>query len=572
MTAGGHVEPVVDYQALAARCGDLVLVTTPEGVYRYVSPSCRQLLGWEPVDLEGKPEEDFVHPDDVAPLRSARADPVAHRVQSTSYRFRCKDGTFLWVEATARRVEADGQVWIVASARDLGDRQTASAMLHHRATTDPLTGVANRTVLMDRLHQALRRLDRTPGILAVFYVDLDRFKLLNDSLGHRVGDAVLLKMAERLTSHLRPFDTLARLGGDEFVIVAEGVVDESAAVDLGNRIIQNGRQAFRIEGEDFSCTLSAGIACTADSQRMPEDLLQEADLALYRAKGRGRDRAEVFDEELRTRAVGRLVTERMLRHALDEDRLVVEYQPIVELGSCRAVGVEALVRVRDIGGTLIGPAMFLEVAQESGMLVDIDDHVMTDAIKQLAGWHARLGNARFSSVAVNITARHLADSGFPQTVIDQLDARGINHRNLQIEITEQVLMEASNSTMTGLRCLRDAGVEVGLDDFGTGYSSLSYLREFPLDFVKIDQSFIRGLHLANDQLAIVAAIIELAHALGLTVVAEGVESADDLRCLVDLGCDRAQGFLFAASGSPADVDAFVAAGTDPSMVMLAPVP
>jgi diguanylate cyclase (GGDEF)-like protein len=424
---------------------------------------------------------------------------------------------------------------------------------------------------MDRLRQGLRRLERAPGVLAVFYVDLDRFKLLNDSLGHQVGDTVLLKMAERLTHHLRPPDTLARLGGDEFVIVTEGLADEQAAVNLGARVIEDGHEKFRIAGEDFTCTLSVGIACTADSRRMPEELLQEADLALYRAKGRGRDRAELFDEDLRTTAVGRLVTERMLRHALDDHRIVVAYQPIVELGGCHAVGVEALVRIREASGKLIGPDSFLEVAHETGMLVDIDDRVLSDAIAQIRGWRMRIDDPHFTSVAVNVTARHLADSGFPAAVIDQLDANAIPHHNLQIEITEQVLMEASNSTMTGLRSLRDAGVEVGLDDFGTGYSSLSYLSDFPLDFVKIDRSFVHQLTSGNgNRMAIVSAIITLSHALGLKVVAEGVETVEDLRTLMELRCDRAQGFLFGAAGDPDSVDAFVAAGPEPRFALPSP--
>ena len=422
---------------------------------------------------------------------------------------------------------------------------------------------------MDRMKQGLLRLGRNPGLLVVLYLDLDRFKIINDSLGHRMGDRVLLQMAERLTHHLRPADTLARLGGDEFVIVAEGVASVEAAIELGNRIIESGRQSFRINDEQFVCTVSVGIASTSDSRRSAEHLLSEADLALYRAKDLGRDRAEVFDDELRTKAVGRLVTERMLRRAIEDDLLAVEYQLIVDVRSGSPVGAEALVRIRDPEQGLLQPESFLDVAEETGLLTAIDSQVLTDAVKQASAWQTALPDTNFAEVAVNITARHLADARFHSDVIDQLDAFGVPHHNLQVEVTERVLMEASNSTMTGLRALREAGIQVGLDDFGTGYSSLAYLRQFPLDFVKIDRSFIHDLERDKGQRAIVAAIIGLSHALELTVVAEGVETEDQLAIIAGLECDRAQGFLFAKSVEPGAVHDLVTALMDSSTASLA---
>ena len=438
--------------------------------------------------------------------------------------------------------------------RDVTDRQIRTINLERQALTDPLTGLANRAVLLDRLSQGLRRLSRSAGVLAVLYLDLDRFKVVNDSLGHSVGDAVLAQMAERLARHLRPADTLARLGGDEFVIVAEGLADEDGAVELGNRIIEAGRTPFRLGDEEFVCTASVGIACTRDSQRLSGDLLGEADLALYRAKDRGRDRAEIFDEELRTKAVGRLTTERILRHALEDGRLVVEYQPIVDLRTDCVVGAEALMRISDPDNGLLQPESFLEVAEETGLLITMDEHVLSDAVRQVAAWHERLPGAGSTEVAINVTARHLADIGFQRSIIEYLDHYGVAHDRLQVEVTERVLLEASNSAMTGLRELRESGVQVGLDDFGTGYSSLAYLRQFPLDFVKIDRSFIGDLERTEDQRAIVAAIIELAHALHLTVIAEGIETEAQLGILEALHCDRGQGFLFAASGAPVVVE------------------
>ncbi len=455
---------------------------------------------------------------------------------------------------------------MVSTIRDITARRESTADLQRLATTDPLTGVANRTLLMDRLGQGLRRLGRGGGVLVVLYVDLDRFKRLNDSLGHRVGDEVLLQIAGRLNRHVRPPDTLARLGGDEFVVVVEDAADEAAAVELGNRLINAGRKPMRIGNEEVTCTLSVGIASTGDSRRDPDELLQEADLALYRAKGWGRDRAEVFDEGLRTKAVDRLRTERMLRRAVDEKQLVIEYQPIMDLRTRDMVAAEALVRVRDDELGLLRPASFIEVAEETGLLMTIDEHVLNEAVVLAAGWHGRSVDGTAPGVAVNVTGRQMASARFPETVIDLLDARGLPHGCLQLELTERALMEASRSALSGLRMLRDAGVKVGLDDFGTGYSSLAYLRQFPLDFVKIDQSFVAQLNGGGAERSIVAAIVWLSHALDLTVIAEGVETPRQLHAVEELGCDRAQGFVFGEPVEPSSLDDFLGEEPDATAV------
>jgi diguanylate cyclase (GGDEF)-like protein/PAS domain S-box-containing protein len=553
---GKKTATCLDYADLVATSGDLNTVVDLTGMYLYCSAASEDMFGWRPDDLIGVCEDDLVHPDDVATLRASRSARPLLKTVTVTYRFRGKDSSYRWVEATSRRATVDETDVVVNTVRDITERQKHTAALELQATTDPLTGVANRTVLMDRLHLGIRRLGRNQGMLAVLYLDLDHFKVINDSLGHRVGDDVLLKIAERLTHHLRPADTLARLGGDEFVLVAEGVTDEAAAITLANRIIEEGRKPFRLDGDEFSCTMSIGVACTADGQRNGVELLSEADLALYRAKDKGRDRVAVFDEELRTTAVERMVTERMLRRALDEDRIVVEYQPMVDIRSGYPLGAEALVRIREPNDGLRLPNSFIGVAEETGLLIPIDEVVLADAVKQAGAWRARLGS-RFGGVAVNVTARHLADVDFRKAVVDQLNVNRVPPGDLQVEVTEQVLMEASNSAMTGLRSLRALGVKIGLDDFGMGYSSLAYLRQFPLDFVKIDKSFIDGLVTDQRDRAVVSAIIVVAHALDLTVVAEGVEHANQREVLIDLGCDRAQGFFYAASGAPENVDSLV---------------
>ena len=550
-----------DLMVLMADSADMITVATSEGKYRYVSPASRTLFLWDPVDLKGRHQEEFIHPDDAEAMRDAeKSSLLIDSTFTTTYRFRCGNGQYSWVEATFHRVEANGEVLIVGSIRDVETRKETDVQLQRQAWTDPLTGIANRSVLMDRLHHALARLDRSSGILAVFFLDLDRFKVINDSLGHRIGDVVLKTIAERLLRFIRSTDTLGRLGGDEFVLIAEEMADEQTAVELGNRITESCREPFKVGEEEFVCTASIGIATTADSHQSGENLLQEADLALYRAKDRGRDRAEVFDEELRTTAVGRLAIERMLRRAIDESRLRLHYQPIVELSSNRVVSVEALVRIFDRELGLIEPVSFLTVAEETGLLFGIDEWVFTEALRETAGWRARLSQNGSPRVGLNVTSRRVADATFCEATVNALDSNGLARDSLEIEVTERVLMEASNSAMTGLRALRDAGIKVGLDDFGTGFSSLAYLRQFPLDFLKIDMSFIHGLAPGNSEEAIVEAIIGLSHAIDLQVVAEGVETQEQLDSLVRLGCDRAQGFLFARPGEPALVEDLVMTG------------
>ena len=367
------------YRALADGSPDLHTVATLDGVLTFISKNSLALFGWERNNLIGQHQSVLVHPDDVdlvdEALRSAAEDPTA-RVM-TVRRFRCADGTYLWTETLSRRVDADGEQLVVSAVRDIGRRTESDLDLQRQATTDPLTGVANRTVLMDRLHQALRRLDRGGNFVAVLFLDLDRFKRINDTIGHHMGDAVLLQLAERLRRFLRPQDTLARVGGDEFAVVIEDVPSAAEVIALAARIVDAGHTPFVLGDEHVTCTTSVGIAMTRNSHHGAEKLLQEADFALYRAKDRGRDRADVFDEELRTQAVRRVSTERMLRRAIDDDQLRLHFQPIVDLRTSTTVAAEALVRVWDPdSGQLLCADAFIEVAEEAGLLSPIDNWVL----------------------------------------------------------------------------------------------------------------------------------------------------------------------------------------------------
>jgi len=540
--------------------GDVTVLSTLAGVFTYVSAASRATLGWEPAELVGHMAEEYVHPEDLPAVVACRdavlrsSDPV-----TATFRFRCKDGGYLWTESLIRQIahpRDSGRMLLMGSIRDIANRKLVEATLQRQALTDPLTGIANRTVFMDRLGQALRRLERAPTLIGVIYLDLDRFKVINDSLGHELGDRLLMKMAERTLGTLRPTDTLARLGGDEFVVLSEGLASIDDVQRLAERICQSIEQPFTLGDESIVCTASAGVTTTADATHSALALLQEADLALYRAKDRGRNRAEVFDEELRTTAIGRLGVERMIRSAIDDDLLRIQYQPIVDLTNGHVVEAEALIRIQG-PEELIPPDLFIVIAEESGLLVTMDGYVLDQAIQQVASWSRELATTDFRGVAVNVTGRHLSDSHFGDVVAGALLENNLPRGALSIEVTERVLMEASNTSLERLRTIRDLGVSVGLDDFGTGYSSLAYLRQFPLDFVKIDRSFVQQLGMVPEAVAVVRAIIDLAHGLHLWVVAEGVETAQQEATLIELGCDCAQGYLFGHADHPDAVSALV---------------
>lgn len=559
----GDLDPlqsIVVLGLLGANASDVTMLCSAEGVMLYVSAAVTSVLGWTPAELTGRMADDFIHPDEqiAAKIGRAAALETSETVITTQRFLAGNGGGYLWTESATRQIidqRAPSGVVLITSIRDITDRKLVEARLERQALTDPLTGIANRTVLMDRLTQALSRLQRDRYVLGVIYLDLDRFKVINDSLGHKLGDQLLTKVAERVLNTLRPADTLARIGGDEFVVVAEGLHGVDDSMRLARRICANMEVPFDLDGEAIVCSVSAGVATTIDPGHSGQRLLQEADLALYRAKDRGRNRAELFDEELRDAAIGRLGTEQMVRRAIKEDGLRVYYQPIIDLTTGRVVEAEALVRIkwRD---RLLMPDLFIDVAEESGLLVDIDEWVLHRAAEQAAAWRRDLSPGRFQGITINITGRHLSPR-FAAMLGDAVAEHRLPPGSIGIEVTERVLMEASNSAMKGLRAIRAQDVKVGLDDFGTGYSSLAYLRQFPLDFVKIDQSFIRDLGDKTEQSAIVTAIIELAHALHLSVVAEGIETEDQLRILKRLGCDKGQGFLFSRAEEPESITAVI---------------
>ena len=536
-----------DYHRLVADgSADLQTVTTADGVFRWVSPASVALFGWQPRELVGQNINAFCHLDDLVLLGTTWGEPLTEPpgAATTVFRFRCASGTFRWVEAASTSAAIRGQQLVISAIREISDRRRTELDLQRQASTDPLTGLANRSVFIDHLRMALRRLERTAGLVTVMYLDLDHFKLVNDSLGHGGGDLVLVEMAARLRRFMRTADTLARLGGDEFAILSEDLSQPPQAVALAARILDAGRVPFEVGHEHLVCTTSAGIAVTRDPHHRAEDLLHQADLALYRAKGRGRDAAVAFDEDTRSETASRLGIERMVRRAVMEGRLRLHLQPIVDLVTGQTVTAEALVRVWDPEQRdLVAAAAFIEVAEESGLLTGMDEWVLGRALSRMATWVVRTGGP-VPDVSINVSARNLADPRFPGSVINALETHELPPGTLQLELTERVLMEASNSARSSLLDLRSTGIRVGLDNFGLGYSSLSFLRSFPLDFVKIDRSFIVGVTSSAVDRGIVSSIIDLSNALEMTVVAEGVETAAQIHELRALGCHQAQGFAF----------------------------
>jgi diguanylate cyclase (GGDEF)-like protein len=439
------------------------------------------------------------------------------------------------------------------TAQDITDQRSAEDALAHQALHDPLTGLPNRVLLLDRLTHALLRLGRAGSSVGLLFMDIDRFKVINDSLGHPAGDRMLLAMAERLKLTLRTSDTLARFGGDEFVILCEDLADEEHALRLAQRISQAMKEPLGGVDGELVVSLSIGIAMASSPAMSPESLLRDADAAMYRAKENGRARSAVFAQAMRDTAVGRLDTEVALRHGIAHGELELHYQPIVELPGGRIVGTEALVRWRHPTRGLVPPDQFIPIAEETGLIVPLGAWVLREAAGQAQEWQRRAGCSALT-MAVNLSALQLARHDLVDLIVDVLAESGLPAQCLELEITESVLMKDAAAATTMLETLKNLGVRLSVDDFGTGYSSLSYLKRFPVDTLKIDRSFTAGLGTDPHDTAIVTAIISLAEALNLTTIAEGVETALQAQGLVELGCGTAQGYHFGRPAAATAID------------------
>lgn len=536
------------FRSLIEHASDTITVTRADGVITYESPSLHRVLGYHPQELVGRRIFDLIRDRDRA-RALAQMEVLIHRPDQTGrleVEFLHKDGTWRTMEAVARNLLDDPSVaGIVINARDITDRKRAEAQLLHDAFHDRLTQLPNRALFLDRLNHKLQAGQRGEAApFAVLFLDLDRFKVVNDSLGHSVGDRLLVAMARRLRSVTRPGDTVARLGGDEFTVLVDGA-DLDEARRVAERIHEALEAPFDMAGRPVYTSASIGIASSQTPYRVAEDMLRDADLAMYQAKDRGRARHETFDEELHLAALTRLQIETDLRHALEREEFEVFYQPIVRLSDGGLLGFEALLRWWHPSRGLLLPAAFLPLAEETGLIVPVGNWVLREVCAQMVRWREALGEAARVPVRVNVSALQLARPDFVDHVASALEACGAPAPLLHLELTESAMMEQAETSVVILERLKALGVGLTIDDFGTGYSSLAYLHRFPTDTVKIDRSFVSSLTDAASELGIIRTILDLARDLGMGVVAEGIETEAQATALRDAGCVAGQGFLYA---------------------------
>jgi diguanylate cyclase (GGDEF)-like protein/PAS domain S-box-containing protein len=549
-------------EALLENASDAVLALDRQGDVAYASPSVHQMLGYEPVSVTGERLRDLVHPEDLVTsakwMTSLFDAPPAH-VSRLETRLRRADGTWLYADVIGVNRTADPDLEaLVLSVRDVGQRRALEEELTRQAFEDSLTGLANRALFRDRVDHALARSRRDGGRVTLLLIDVDDFKVVNDGLGHTAGDRLLCELAGRLRTEVRSCDTLARLGGDEFAVLVEGLDDLETAA-LADRIVAVARRPIRLGARDVTCTVSVGIATAKAGDGEPEtdELLRDADLAMYAAKNGGRDRSAMFDPAMHADVLREAQQRSDLERALTEEQFVVHYQPIVDLRQRRLTGFEALVRWHHPQEGLVPPNTFIPLAETTGLIVPLGRWVLRKACEQLARWHAERPSAAGLRMSVNLSARQFHYDGLVADVADALERSGIDPSCLILEITESMLMRDTTATIGTLRALKDLGVRLAIDDFGTGYSSLSYLRQFPVDILKIDRSFVEGVAGEGGDATLAEAVVQMSRALRLQTVAEGIETTDQWSALRTLGCEFGQGYLFARPIEAARVEALL---------------
>ena len=542
---------------------------------RSVNPAACTMLGVDgPDELIGSEFWDLLHPDDHNHVTSwlGTMAPGDSRDEALAARLIGRHSGLVDVELLALGIDAGGRVVVQLLAYDITDRKHAEAVLTYQSLHDALTGLPNRLLFLDRVRQALARMARSGVRVAVFFCDLDRFQIVNDSLGHAMGDRVLAAAAARLQAGLRPADTVARFGGDEFVVLCEVTRDGGDVATVAKRILQALSEPFEVDGQLFTFSASIGVTVATNRLVEPEDLIRDAAAATSQAKARGRGRLEIFDEETRARAVDRLQIESALRLAMEQGELRVYYQPMVSCSTGLLVGVEALVRWQHPVHGFILPDSFIPIAEDCGLIVSLGDWVLEEACRQAALWEGRLPAGQTLHLSVNLSAQQLHDPDLVNRVQCVLPPHLANGESRQVllalEVTETTLVRDTEQTADVLQRLDDLGVQIGIDDFGTGYSSLSYLKRFPVSSIKIDQSFVAGLGVDPDDRSIVTAVVQLAHNLGLTVVAEGVETIEQLEVLRNIHCDNVQGFLFGRPLPPETMTAMILGANGP--IVLSP--
>lgn len=521
---------------------------SPDGKVLYASPACAQLTGY---DLETfKSSADFlaglVHRDDL-PLWYEHMHSSERFGDTLDFRITSAEGRELWLSQVSRPVfDADGTpLGQRCSLRNISARKNLEQQLKHQALHDSLTGVGNRVMCLDRIMLGLERAKRREDYFyAVAFIGLDRFKMVNESMGHDFGDKVLIEAGKRLTANVRHLDTVSRFGGDEFVLFLEELMSPREATLIIKRIHDDLREPYKIDGEEVQVTASLGAVLSPADYAKPEDLIRNANIAMYRAKEAGRDRFKIFNTKMLEQAIRQMHLENDLRRGILENEFFLVYQPIVDINSGVLLGFEALLRWAHPEKGLVMPGDFIPMAEDTGLIVDLGAWSLAQGCRQLHRWREELPQSEHLFLSVNISGRQFSQPGLVDVVKRSLQQNMIPPKNIKLEITETTIMDDPEMAAEKLLRLKDLGVTLSIDDFGTGYSSLSYLQRFPLDNLKIDLSFVRMMEHSPENIEIVKAIIDLAHTLKLEVVAEGVETILQKQALKSLGCEYAQGFFF----------------------------
>jgi diguanylate cyclase (GGDEF)-like protein/PAS domain S-box-containing protein len=548
------------FQIVTENAADMIALVDFKGRRLYNSPAYERVLGYTTAELGETSSFEQIHPDDrfrvLDAAREARETGVGKRLE---YRIKHKDGSWRVLESIASAVrDAKGEVVkMVIVNRDITERKRAEQQLEHNLFHDPLTGLPNRRSFLDRLQQGFARAQRSGNPHALLLANVDHFKVFNETSGPAAGDQVLQEIARRLETCLRQDDMIAlgesaslatdalfRLGADEFTVLLDAVADPSDAMRAAKTIQAAVAEPFFVESREVRASISVGIAVSAPSHLLPEDLLRDADVAMRRAKALGGSRCEVFDEAMHTRAVGRMRLESDLRAAISDHQFRVYYQPVVQLDTRRIFSFEALLRWQHPAQGLISPHRFIEAAEDTGMLVSIGHWLMLQACQQLRDWEADNYSGQPLNITVNLSARQFADARLANDIQDALRQTGINPSRLQLEMSESVAAVDPKLTITVLSHLKHLGIGVILDNFGTGTTSLRGLRQFPLDALKIDRSLVREMQTDRTAADLVEMIIALAHKMNLRTIAEGIEAARQVERLLELGCEYGQGYYF----------------------------